>query len=167
MMYRKTALLSVLLAFAMILSYIESLVPFYFGAPGIKLGLANLVVVLLLYLFGWKEALSINLLRIVLSGFLFGNLYAILYSLAGGILSFCVMLVIKKMPRFSIVSVSICGAVSHNIGQILVAMVVVQTAAIAYYIPVLLLAGLMTGFLIGTIALQVEKRIRKLQGTEI
>ncbi|MEG1847506.1 MAG: Gx transporter family protein [Lachnospiraceae bacterium] len=166
-MYRKTALLSVLLAFAMILSYIESLVPFYFGAPGIKLGLANLVVVLLLYLFGWKEALSINLLRIVLSGFLFGNLYAILYSLAGGILSFCVMLVIKKMPRFSIVSVSICGAVSHNIGQILVAMVVVQTAAIAYYIPVLLLAGLMTGFLIGTIALQVEKRIRKLQGTEI
>lgn len=160
-MYRKTAFLSVMLAFAIIMGYIEYLVPFYLGAPGIKLGLANLIVVLALSLFGWKEALTINLLRILLSGFLFGNLYGILYSLAGGLVSFIVMVLVKRIKSFSLMGVSMCGAVSHNIGQLFVAMAVVQTTGVAFYIPVLLIAGLITGLLIGIAALSVETRLRK------
>ena len=99
-MWRRTAYLGVFLAFALILSYIESLIPFYFGIPGMKLGLANLMVVLLLYLAGAKEAAVVSVLRIVLSGFLFGNMFSILYSLAGGLLSFIAMWMVKKSKKF-------------------------------------------------------------------
>lgn len=158
-MYRKTAFLSVMIAFTLILSYIEYLVPFYFGAPGIKLGLANFIIVLMLYRFGWKEALAVNGIRIILSGFLFGNLFAIMYSIAGAMISFLFMLIIKKIKGFSILGVSICGGVTHNIGQLLIAMFVVQTKGVLYYIPVLLIGGVITGLLIGILASQVLKRL--------
>lgn len=158
-MYRKTAFLSVMIAFALILSYIEYLVPFYFGAPGIKLGLANFIIILMLYRFGWKEALAVNGIRIILSGFLFGNLFAIMYSIAGAVISFLFMLIIKKIKGFSILGVSICGGVTHNIGQLLIAMFVVQTNGVLYYIPVLLIGGVITGLLIGILASQVLKRL--------
>lgn len=158
-MYRKTAFLSVMIAFALILSYIEYLVPFYFGAPGIKLGLANFVIVLMIYRFGWKEALAVNGIRIILSGFLFGNLFAIMYSIAGAMISFLFMLIIKKIKGFSILGVSICGGVTHNIGQLLIAMFVVHTTGVLYYIPVLLVGGVTTGLLIGILASQVLKRL--------
>ncbi len=158
-MYRKTAFLSVMIAFALILSYIEYLVPFYFGAPGIKLGLANFVIVLMIYRFGWKEALAVNGIRIILSGFLFGNLFAIMYSIAGAMISFLFMLIIKKIKGFSILSVSICGGVTHNIGQLLIAMFVVHTTGVLYYIPVLLVGGVTTGLLIGILSSQVLKRL--------
>ena len=148
-----------MIAFSMILSYIESLVPFYFGAPGIKLGLANFIIILMLYSRNIREALLINLVRIVLSGFLFRSMFSILYSLSGGLLSFVIMLLARKSGLFDLTGVSICGGISHNIGQLLIAMYVVHTAGVLYYIPILLIGGLVTGLLIGVIATQVLKRM--------
>ena len=108
---RHPAFLGMVLAFALILGYIESLIPFSFGIPGIKLGLANLAVLITLYRSGAKEAILVDLLRIVLSGFLFGNLYSILYSLAGGMLSFAAMVFARKTRRLSIYGVSITGGI--------------------------------------------------------
>lgn len=156
---KKTALLGLFLAFALILGYIEALLPFSFGIPGIKLGLANLSVLLVLYKMGWQEAFLIDVLRILLNGFLFGNLYTILYSMAGGLLSFFVMALCKKTDHFGITGVSMAGGIFHNIGQLFVAAVVVETISIFYYIPPLLLAGVLTGFLIGFLTEQILNRI--------
>lgn len=161
-MRHKTVILGFLLALSLILSYIESLLPLAIGIPGIKLGLPNLVVVLLLYSYGAKEALAVNLLRIVLSGFLFGNLSAILYALSGAICSFAVMFLLRKTGRFSMMGTSIGGGVFHNIGQIITAMFVVETFAPAFYLPFLLIAGAATGFLIGLIGSRVLPNIRRL-----
>lgn len=163
-MGKKTVLLGFLLALSLILSYIESILPFSFGIPGIKLGLPNLVVILLLYVYGAKEAFTVNLLRILLSGFLFGNLYSILYALAGAFSSFCLMLFLRKVKCFSIAGVSIGGGVFHNIGQILAAVFVVKTSAPAFYLPFLLIAGAVTGFLIGIVALRLLPYMQKLKG---
>lgn len=153
---KETAYLGMMLAFALILGYAESLLPFSFGIPGIKLGLPNLAVVLLLYRSGVRRAFWIDLLRILLNGFLFGNLYGILYSLAGGLLSFLVMVAAKETGRFrfglSVTGVSIAGGVFHNAGQIAVAAFVVETAGLYYYLPPLLAAGAGTGFLIGLVS---------------
>ncbi len=156
-MMKKTAHMGLFLASALILSYIESLIPFYFGIPGVKLGLANLAVLFALYRYGWREALLLNLMRILLAGFLFGNLFTIIYSLAGAITSFSVMFLLKQPDSFSILGVSIAGGVSHNIGQILVAYFVTKTAGVAFYLPVLLIAGIITGLLIGLAAREVLK----------
>ena len=157
-MTRRTAQLGFFLALALILAYVESLIPFSFGIPGIKLGLPNLVVVLLLYGTGGnnvRDALTVNLLRIVLSGFLFSNLYTILYSLAGAALSFAAMLLGRRMRCFSIVGVSVFGGVFHNIGQIIVAMFVVETVYVGYYVPVLIAVGTVTGASLGIVAMEL------------
>lgn len=122
----KVAYLGVFLALALICSYVESLIPFYFGIPGVKLGLTNIVVVLMLYCVGTKEAFAISMLRIVLAGFLFGNLFSILYSLAGGMFSFLVMYLLKRTGKLGVLPVSVAGGMSHNIGQIAVAAFVVE-----------------------------------------
>lgn len=158
-MKKKTVLLGFLLAISMILAYIESILPLAIGIPGVKLGLPNLVVVILLYSYGKKEALSVNLLRILLTGFLFGNLFSIFYALAGALCSFGVMAVLRKTGIFSIIGVSIGGGVFHNIGQIIVAMFVVETFAPVFYLPFLLIAGTVTGFLIGIVSARVIKYI--------
>lgn len=159
-MKKKTAYMGVFLAFALILSYIESLIPFYFGIPGMKLGLANLIVVVMLYLAGTKEAFVISVLRILLSGFLFGNMFGILYSLAGGLLSFFVMWLVKRAGHFHTVTVSVCGGIFHNVGQLLVAALVVENYNVLYYMPVLLVAGILTGFVIGILADELGKRLK-------
>lgn len=159
---RKTAFMGLFLALAMICSYIETLIPFSVGIPGIKLGLANIVVVLMLYSVGIKEALLVSVLRIVLVGILFGNAFSILYSLSGGILSFLVMFLMKKTDKFSCISVSITGGISHNIGQIIVAAWIVNSYNVFFYVPVLLLAGLLTGLLIGVIAKEVIVRLKNI-----
>lgn len=159
-MKKKTAYMGVFLAFALILSYIESLIPFYFGIPGMKLGLANLIVVVMLYLAGTKEAFVISVLRILLSGFLFGNMFGILYSLAGGLLSFFVMWLVKRAGHFHTVTVSVCGGIFHNVGQLLVAALVVENYNVLYYMPVLLVAGILTGFVIGILADEIGKRLK-------
>ena len=152
---KKTVILGFLLALSMILSYIESILPLNIGIPGIKLGLPNLAVVILLYLYGAREALAVNLCRIVLSGFLFGNMFSILYAIAGALCSFVIMLIMKKTDLFSIAGVSIGGGVFHNVGQLIVAMFVVETYAPAFYLPVLLVAGVVTGFIIGYVSMRL------------
>lgn len=148
------------LALSMILSYVESLIPFSFGIPGIKLGLANLVVVLMLYEIGAKEALCVSVLRIILTGFLFGNGFSILYSLAGGVLSFLGMVLLKKFD-FKCITISTTGGILHNIGQVIMASIVVSNYYIYYYIPVLLIAGAATGFINGLISQEIIIRIGK------
>lgn len=159
-MKNKAAYFGVFTALALIFSYIETLIPFSFGIPGMKLGLANLLTVILLYKRNAKEALLLSVVRVILSGFLFGNLFSIIYSLAGGILSLIVMSMLKKTEGFSVMGVSAAGGVSHNVGQLLVAMAVVETYRVGYYFPVLLIAGLVTGLLIGIAANEVLKRLK-------
>lgn len=158
---KKTADMGLFLALALILSYVESLMPLSFGIPGIKLGLPNLIVVLLLYRGGARQAALINFLRIMLSGFLFSNLYGILYALAGAVFSFGAMLLGKRTGWFSVVGVSVLGGVLHNIGQIIVAMVVVETFYVGYYIPFLIVAGTVTGAVLGIVAMELGPYLRK------
>ena len=148
----KITLMALVLAYALVLSYIEALFPFFFGVPGMKLGLPNMAIVLVLYIYGWREGLVINILRIVLSGFLFGSLFGILFSLSGAFFSFIIMSLFKKISLFDIRGVSVLGGVSHNIAQLLVAVFLVKTSGIIYYLPILLIAGSITGYLNGFIA---------------
>ena len=156
------AYFGVFTALALIFSYVESLIPIQIGIPGVKLGLANLMIVIALYKMSLKETYLLSITRVVLSGFLFGNMFAILYSFAGGLLSLTVMAVLKKAGGFSVMGVSIAGGVFHNIGQLIIAMIVVETFSVAYYIPVLLIAGVITGLLIGIAANETLKRIKEL-----
>lgn len=158
----KTAYLGMLLAFALILSYIEAVLPLSFGIPGIKLGLANLAVVLALYLLGTGSALLLTIMKALLAGFMFGNMTMLLYSLAGALWSFMIMTWMKKSDRFHLPVVSAAGGVMHNIGQILVAYLTVKTYGILYYIPILILAGLVTGILIGITADLVKPYAQKI-----
>lgn len=151
--------MGVFLALALICSYVESLIPISFGIPGVKLGLTNIVVVLMLYCIGAKEALAVSVCRIVLAGFLFGNLFSILYSLAGGLLSFLIMWAVKRTGKLGILPVSVCGGIFHNIGQLAVAALVVENYNVFYYLPVLLLAGAATGLVIGIVAQELIIRI--------
>ena len=145
---------------AMLLSYVESLIPFYFGIPGMKLGLCNVFVVVMLYLTGdWREALLINLCRIVLSGFLFGNAFSILYSLGGAFLSFVTMFVLFRMGFFSVTAVSVVGGFFHNVGQVFVASLVMESTGVFWYLPVLMSAGMVTGGLIGILAAELLPRL--------
>ena len=147
---RKLANMAMLVALAMIFSYVESLIPINFGIPGMKLGVANLVTVTGLYFLELPEVFLVVVMRILLTGFLFGNGMSIIYSLAGGILSFLVMALMKRLKGFSVAGVSIAGGVSHNIGQIIVASIVVEN--LVYYLPALLIAGTVTGFVMGMIS---------------
>ena len=158
-MKRNVAYLGMYLALALICSYVESLIPFYFGITGVKLGLTNIVVVLLLYTLGAKEAFLVSVVRIILAGFLFGNPFSILYSLSGGALSFLAMYVLKRTEKLKVVTVSVAGGVMHNTGQLIMAALVVENYHILYYIPVLLTAGFITGFFIGILSQEIILRI--------
>ena len=156
---KKTAPLGVYIALAMILSYVESLIPFSFGIPGIKLGLTNVVTVIMMYTYGIPGALGVAVLRAVLSGFMFGNAFSIIYSVAGCVLSFIFMYILKKTNHFAIISVSAAGGVMHNVGQLIVAANVVKTYSVIYYAPVLIIAGVFTGIIIGIVSDEIVKRI--------
>ena len=151
-MSKKVARMGVFIALAMIFSYIEVLIPFNFGIPGVKLGIANIVTVASLYVFSTGEAFGISVIRIVLMGILFGNGMSLLYSLAGGLLSFLAMWLGKKTNWFSIMGVSMAGGVFHNVGQILAVMLVMKNTMFVAYLPVLFVAGVVTGYLIGLLA---------------
>lgn len=156
---KKTAYCAMLAALSMIFGYIEALIPFSFGIPGVKLGLSNLVVVTGLYFMPAGWVFLVLILKVTLMSFLFGNLSMLIYSMAGGMLSFFVMLIVKRRKGFSMIGVSIAGGVSHNIGQLIVAALVVESAAPFYYMPVLLIAGAVSGALIGIAAYRVKKHI--------
>lgn len=146
---KQVAFCGVATAFAIILGYLEHLIPFSIGVYGIKLGLANLAVLALLYLTDLPKALTVHLLRIVLCGLLFGNIFSLIYSAAGGIVSFFVMALLKKWGKLSPVGISICGGVSHNLAQLTAAVFMVNQLRIAFYLPVLLLSGALAGTLVG------------------
>lgn len=156
---KKTAFCGLMLALALIASYVESLIPVPIPVPGIKLGVANSVVLILLYYTNAKTAWGISVGRVVLSGFLFGSLSSILYSLCGAILSLLVMTLIKKRDCFTMTGVSVAGGVSHNMGQLIMAFLVLESGALWYYLPVLLVSGCVTGGLIGILGKEIFKRM--------
>lgn len=158
-MKNRVAYFGVFTALALIFSYVETLIPLQIGIPGVKLGLANLIIVVALYKLNIKEVYTLSVVRVLLAGFLFGNYFSIIYSLAGGLLSVSIMALLKKKGGFSIIGISVAGGVFHNLGQLVVAMIVVETYSVAYYFPVLLVAGLITGLLIGIIAREMLKRL--------
>ena len=151
------ALCGVMTSLAIVFGYIEHLIPLPFGIYGIKLGIANLVVITMLYALNAYSAFTINLLRIILCSMLFGSFTSFWYSLVGGLLSFAVMLILKRTNKLSPMGVSICGAISHNIGQIVVAIILLDEFKIALYLPVLLITGAITGAIIGLIAIPIIK----------
>ncbi|MBO4902502.1 MAG: Gx transporter family protein [Lachnospiraceae bacterium] len=165
---RHLALLAMFSALAMILSYVEILLPFSFGIPGVKLGIPNLITLLILYLekgTGKNAALVrltdagiVLLIRIVVTGLLFTNVYAILYSLAGGLLSLVCMFLISLSDRIGIPGCSVLGGITHNLGQLTVAMFVVSQLKIWYYFPILLFFGTLTGFALGILAYMIISR---------
>lgn len=156
---RKTAFCGLVLALALMAGYVESLIPVAIAIPGIKLGGANSVILILLYMVGVRESFIVNISRVVLSGFLFGSMSSILYSLSGAILSLLIMTLLKKTDRFSISGVSMAGGVAHNIGQLTIAALVLETSAVWYYLPVLIISGSLTGLLIGFLTGEIRKRI--------
>ena len=153
----KIALCGVMTSLAMVFGYIEHLIPLPFGIYGIKLGLANLVVIIMLYALNAYSAFTVNMIRIILSSILFGSFTSFWYSLIGGLLSFLAMLIIKKINKFSPMGVSISGAIAHNLGQTAVAIILLEEFKIAFYLPVLLIVGAITGALIGLIAIPILK----------
>ncbi len=157
---KKTAFMGLFAATAIILGYVESLIPFFAGIPGIKLGLANLAVLFILEKYTWKEAALVSVVRILVLGFLFGNMFSILYSLAGAALSLAVMTFMQKKSGFTVMGISVSGGVSHNIGQLAVAALIVENFGVLYYAPVLLVSGVITGLLIGFLTQEVLKRVR-------
>ncbi len=157
---KEMALTGVFIALAMVLSYLESLVPIGFAVPGIKLGLANLVTIVSLYKLGLKNTIIISMGRILLSGILFGNMMIIIYSLAGAFLSILVMVLVKNTKIFSATGVSICGAIAHNLGQIIVAVISLENMNIMYYMIVLAIAGAVAGTVIGLLSGMIIKSIR-------
>ncbi len=159
-MNNKVAYMGMYTALAMIFSYVEMLIPFNIGIPGIKLGLANVVIVVVLYKMGWKEAYIVSITRVILVGILFGNLASISFSMAGCLLSLSFMCLMYKRESFSVMGVSIMGAVCHNLGQIIVAMIVVSSFNVMYYFPVLMVAGAITGLVIGVISREMIVRIK-------
>lgn len=162
-MKSRVAYFGVFTALALIFSYVETLIPINFGIPGVKLGLANLIIVVALYKLPLQEVYLLSIVRILLSGFIFGNYFSILYSLAGGLLSLSVMALLKRRNSFSVMGISVSGGVFHNVGQMTVAMLVVETFSVAYYFPVLMIAGLVTGLLIGILSNEMLKRLKNIR----
>lgn len=156
---RKIALRGLLIATAFVLSWLEMQIPYFFTIPGIKLGLTNLPVIMALYILSPLDAFVINLLRIILVSFTFGNMSALMYSLAGGMLSFVIMLLFKCFTKFSMKFVSVLGGISHNAGQVIVAMLILNNVHIIWYLPYLWISGIVAGIIIGLLSEMITKRI--------
>ena len=156
---QRVAICALFTSLAIVFGYIEYLIPFNFGIPGVKLGLANLITVTVLYTLGNKEAVTVSVMRVFCTALLFGNLYSFAYSLVGATLSILIMMAVKKLSFFSSVGASVCGGVLHNIGQLLVAVVVIDSLNVLFYLPVLLISGALTGAIIGICTLPVMKKL--------
>ena len=159
---KKVALYGMMVALAMVLSFLESLLPAFVAIPGVKLGLTNLVVMVALYKMRQFDALIINVIRIILVGLTFGNAFSMLYSLSGGTFSFLVMWITYRAGEkkaFSPVGIGAAGGVAHNIGQIIVAAFVLKSTGVYFYLPVLMISGLIAGVVIGMVSGMVVKRL--------
>lgn len=164
---RNVAMYGMLIALAFILSYIESIIPIPVPIPGIKIGLANLVVITALYTMGAKQAFVLSMIRIILVGFTFGSPSTMMFSFAGGVLSWLLMVLAKRWKAFSMTGVSILGGMGHNIGQIIVAIIVLKTSVLIYYLPFLIISGLVTGAAIGMVGALITSKIEKVNVREV
>ena len=160
---KKVAFLGMCIALSMILSFVESQIPPLMAVPGVKMGLPNIVMVFMLYKIGAKDAAIVSILRVILVGILFGTPLSMIYSLVGAALSLIGMILLKKTNLFAPITVSVAGGILHNIGQIATACIVMETAQIAYYLPVLLISGTIAGILIGLTAAMILKRLDKMK----
>ena len=156
---QKLTVMALTTAIALVLSFIESQIPAFVAVPGVKMGLANIAIVYALYRLGWKEAALISLIRVVLVSLLFGSAASFLYSLAGAVLSLLGMALRKKTGKFTEIVVSVAGGVLHNIGQIAMASIILETDALRYYLPFLLVSGILAGVVIGLISGILIRRI--------
>ncbi|MDR0519738.1 MAG: Gx transporter family protein [Clostridiales Family XIII bacterium] len=156
---RRLVLYALMVALALIFSYVETLLPLPFFVPGMKLGLANIVTVIALYKMKARDAAVISAARILLASLLFGNMFSLAYSLAGGALSFFVMALVKKIGRNGVVGVSVAGGVCHNIAQIGVAAALLETAELVYYLPTLIVSGTVTGCAVGLLCAIIIKKL--------
>ena len=157
----RVAFLGLFTAFAMILSFVESQIPAFVAIPGVKLGLPNIAIIMILYKFGYKEATVVSLLRVLLTSLLFTSVLSMLYSIAGAVLSLLAMILLKKF--LSIVTVSVVGGVCHNVGQIVVACLVTETKELMYSLPLLAISGIIAGVVIGIIAALSYKKIENIE----
>ena len=160
---KRVSMYGILVALAFIASYIEVLIPFNFHVPGMKLGLANIVVLSALYMGGAEAGITVSLIRIILVGLTFGNPYSAIYGLSGGILSFITMFLLKKTDFFGVLGVSMAGGVMHNLGQLLCAMVLLRLPAVFSYLSYLMFIGIITGGLIGLVVEEILKRVKKVR----
>ena len=156
---KKLTVMALTTALAMILSFVESQIPAFVAVPGVKMGLANIAVVFALYKLDWKEAVVVSLIRVVLVSILFGTVASLFYSLAGAVLSLLGMGLLKKTGRFTEIVVSVAGGVLHNIGQIAMACILLETDALKYYLPFLLVSGILAGVVIGVVSAILVRRI--------
>lgn len=157
---KKLTTLAITISFAMILSYLESRIPAFVAIPGIKIGFANIAIIFALYKLGIKEAAVVSVLRIILVSTLFGSPVSMIYSLAGGVLSLIAMSLLKRFTPLSEITVSVCGGVLHNVGQIAMASIMLSTNVIVYYLPFLLVSGIVAGIAVGVAAGILIKRMR-------
>ena len=158
---KKLTILSLCTALAMIMSYVESLFP-AFWVPGVKVGLPNIIIIFILYRIGIKEAIAVSFARIFLNTLLFGNPLILIYSLAGGFLSIMSMIILKKSGKFSELGVSVIGGITHNVGQIIIAILIMETTQISLYLPVLVLTGILAGICVGIAGNLLIRRIKKI-----
>ena len=156
---RSIAITGLMASIALIFSYIEVLIPFNPGLPGIKLGIANIVIIVALYYLNGKYALIINIVRIFIAGLLFSGVFGIIYSLAGGLLSLLVMILLRRSSIFSVTGVSIAGGVMHNLGQMLIASIVVGNLGVFVYFPVLVISGVLCGFITGILSFLILRHL--------
>lgn len=156
---KKLTLMALCITIALILSYVESLIPAFVAVPGVKAGLANIVIVFSLYKLGAKEAITISIIRVLLVSLLFGSIMSLFYSVAGAALSLLGMILLKNTNKFSCISVSVTGGVLHNIGQIIMASIILETNVLKYYLPFLLFSGIIAGIIIGILAAYMVRRI--------
>lgn len=161
-MAKRISVIAVFTALALIFSYIEAIIPFNLGVPGVKLGIANIVVVCALYIFGVKEAAGISLIRVFVIGLLFGNAVSLIYSLSGAVLSIAVMIICKRL-KLSVIGVSAMGGIFHNVGQLSAAALILNSSTVMYYYPVLFISGIVTGIIIGIVSLPIIKNSEKLR----
>ena len=160
--YKKLTFLALSVSLAMILSFVESLIPPLVAIPGVKIGLANIVTVFLLYTLGWRAAGVVSLIRVLLSVLLFGNVQSMIFALSGALLSFIVMIIAKRLLPFGKVGVSVLGAIAHNAGQVIAAVIVMETAALAYYFIPLVISGTIAGVFVGILAAILTIRLEKI-----
>ncbi len=158
---KKLTVSALIACLAIIMSYVEFLLPIPMPIPGIKLGIANLAIIIALYRLGASYAFTINMLRILIAGLLFNGLFSTIYAASGAVFSFLTMVFLKKTDKFSIVGVSMAGSAAHNLGQLILASLIMATPRLFYYFPVLLFSGMITGILVGVCAYELLKKIKK------